>query len=68
MKTILVGILLVGATFALLPAADARQVCTYGGGDPCDDQAFCYWNRLASEPHWDCYVYVSPCLFRCWLP
>lgn len=64
MRAILLGLVLLTATIALAPAAEARQVCTYGGADPCDDHAACVWNRLTQQ--WDCVVHVGPCLFRCW--
>lgn len=57
--------LLLGATLVgLAPGAEARQVCTYGTGDPCDDHVACVWNRL--EARWDCAGHVDPCWFRCW--
>lgn len=69
MKTISIVLALVvtlTAFAALAPTAEARQVCTYGTGDPCDDHAACVWNRVTMK--WDCFVYVDPCWFRCWLP
>lgn len=64
--TLVLGLLLATTALALVPHADARQVCTYGTGDPCDDHLVCVWDRLTSQ--WDCYGYVDPCWFRCWLP
>ena len=68
MRTLLIGLLLVGATLAALPDADARQVCTYGTGDPCDDHLVCVYNNWDLDPRWMCTGYIDPCLFRCWLP
>ena len=65
--TLVLTALVLANAFALAtPAADARQVCTYGTGDPCDDQLVCVWNRLTAQ--WDCFGRIDPCWFRCWLP
>lgn len=58
MKTTLaLSILLATASLAALaPAAEARQLCTYGTGDPCDDALVCVWNRLGNE--WVCFVEI----------
>lgn len=62
---ILVAALLVAATVvAIAPSAEARQVCTYGTGEPCDDQLVCVWNRVTLQ--WDCFVRIDPCWFVCW--
>lgn len=51
---------------ASLPAAEARGLCTYGSGDPCDDYVVCVWNY--AQGGWICEGYVDPCWFRCWYP
>ena len=63
--TLLIAALLLTTTIvAVVPSAEARQVCTYGTGDPCDEYAACVWNRIDGQ--WECVVYVDPCWFRCW--
>lgn len=63
---VLATLILMTAFVAAAPAAEARQVCTYGTGDPCDDHVVCVWNRLTAQ--WDCVGHVDPCWFRCWGP
>lgn len=59
------GVLLMGAAFlAIAPAAEARQVCTYGTGDPCDDELVCAWDRINGR--WVCAGHIDECWFRCW--
>lgn len=53
MRVLLVLALVLGTSLALVPEADARQFCTYGGSDPCDDKLVCVWNRL--ESRWTCW-------------
>lgn len=64
MKAVVLALVVLAAAVAFAPTAEARQVCTYGTGDPCDEYAACVWNRLAGQ--WECAVYVDPCWFRCW--
>lgn len=62
----LLSLLLLTTALAVVPAADARQVCTYGSGDPCDEYVVCVWDRLNGE--WLCEGRIDPCWFRCWYP
>jgi hypothetical protein len=61
---VLVGMLVLTTALAFAPAAEARQVCTYGTGDPCDDHVVCVWDRVNGA--WVCEGYIDPCWFRCW--
>ena len=61
---VLAALLLTTTVLSFAPAAEARQVCTYGTGEPCDDQLVCVWNRLDGQ--WECAGHVDPCWFRCW--
>ena len=67
-RTLVLALLLSTTALALAPAADARQVCTYGTGDPCDEYLVCVYNNWDLDPYWVCHGRVDPCLFRCWLP
>ena len=67
MKTtsvLLAGLLLATVLVAAAPAAEARQFCTYGSGDPCDEYLVCVWDHVNGG--WLCEGYVDPCWFRCW--
>lgn len=61
---VLVALTLGTAFLAIAPAAEARQVCTYGTGDPCDDQLVCAYDQVTRQ--WRCFVHIDECWFRCW--
>lgn len=63
---LLTALIVTGFALALAPAAEARQACTYGTGEPCDDQLACVYDRVSGQ--WRCVVYIDPCNFRCWGP
>lgn len=62
MRALLVFALLLGTAAALVPEADARQACTWGSGDPCDDHLVCVWDRVNAK--WTCAGEMS-CPMRC---
>ena len=63
---LLVGMLPLAATatIAVTPTAEARQFCTYGQSDPCDEYVVCVWDHANGA--WLCKGRVDPCWFRCW--
>ena len=64
MALVLAALMMGGALLAIAPAAEARQVCTYNTGDPCDEYVVCVWDHLNGA--WMCKGYIDPCWFRCW--
>lgn len=65
---LLLATVLALSTTALLPDADARQACTYGGGDPCDDRLACAWDRVNGK--WVCVgeIHCDPTYCDPWWP